>query len=145
MKPFRELSLKEIQEKEMKKIILVTVALLVVVVGLACAAGPEFTQEAGSHTVVAKFERNLSVGNNNVEIAVIDATGGRITDAKVTIDYSMPAMPGMPAVNYKANAALSGDKYTAKVNPSMSGAWNFAIKIMRGGKPSTVKFNVDVQ
>jgi nitrogen fixation protein FixH len=129
----------------MKKIILVTVALLLVVVGLAYAGGPEFTQKAGNYTVAAKFERNPSVGNNNVEIAVTDATGSRITDATVKVDYSMPAMPGMPAMNYKADAALSGQKYTATVNPSMSGAWNFAIKITRGGKTSTVKFNVDVQ
>ena len=129
----------------MKKIIMMTAALLLVVVGLSYAAGPEFTQKAGSYNVTAKFERDPSVGNNNVEIAVTDATGARITDAAVKVEYSMPAMPGMPAVNYKANAELSGDKYTAKVNPPMSGAWNFAIRITRGGKTSTVKFNVDVQ
>ncbi|MGO9379237.1 MAG: FixH family protein [Dissulfurispiraceae bacterium] len=129
----------------MKKIILMMAALLLIVVSLAHAAGPEFTQKAGTYTVATKFERNPSVGNNDVEIAITDATGARITDARVRVDYSMPAMPGMPAVNYKANAVVSGDKYVAKVNPSMSGAWNFAVKITRGGKTSTGKFNVDVQ
>ena len=56
----------------------------------------------------------------------------------------MPAMPGMPAMHYKANAALNGNKYAAKL-VSMSGAWNIAVKITKGGKTSTVKFNIDAQ
>lgn len=137
--------LEKVQEEKVKKIVLATVALVLVIGGLAYASGPEFTQKAGNYTVVAKFDRNPSVGNNNIEIAVADATGARITDAKVIVDYTMPAMPGMPAVNYKATAVVSGDKYAAKLNPSMSGAWNFAVKVTRGGKTSTVRFNVDVQ
>ena len=66
-----------------------------------------------------------------------------MTDAKVRIEYSMPAMPGMPAMNYKADAELKGYEYKAKMNLSMSGAWNVAVKITRGGKTTTVKFNVD--
>jgi hypothetical protein len=31
------------------------------------------------------------------------------------------------------------------VNLSMSGSWNVAVKITKGGKTSTVKFNVDAQ
>jgi hypothetical protein len=54
-------------------------------------------------------------------------------------------MPGMPAMNYKANAVLSGNTYAAKLDFSMSGAWNVTVKITKGGKTSTVKFNVDAQ
>ena len=57
----------------------------------------------------------------------------------------MPAMPGMPAMNYKTNAVLSGNKYMAKLDLSMSGAWNIVVKITNGGKTSTVKFNIDAQ
>jgi len=56
----------------------------------------------------------------------------------------MPAMPGMPAMNYKAKAALSGSRYLANVNFSMSGAWGVNIKITRAGKTQAVKLNVDV-
>ena len=75
----------------------------------------------------------------------MDASGQYVTDATVKVDYSMPAMPGMPAMNYKTDASLSGRKYTAKMNLSMSGSWNIAVKITKGGKTSTVKFNVDAQ
>lgn len=64
-------------------------------------------------------------------------------DAKVKVECSMPAMPGMPAMNYKTDAELKGDVYKAKMNLAMSGSWNIAVKISRGGKITTVKFNVD--
>ena len=56
----------------------------------------------------------------------------------------MPAMPGMPAMSYKADATLQGTQYKAMVNLSMAGAWNVAVKITRAEKPTTVTFNVDV-
>ena len=56
----------------------------------------------------------------------------------------MPAMSGMPAMNYKANADLKGDTYKA-VEPSMSGSWNVAVKISRGGKMETAKYTMDVK
>jgi len=61
----------------------------------------------------------------------------------VKVDYSMPAMPGMPAMNYKTNAALEGNKYAAKLDLSMSGSWSIAVKITKDGQTSTVKFNID--
>ncbi len=83
--------------------------------------------------------------DNNVTVAVKDASGKAVTDAKVFMDYSMPGMPGMPAMNYKATAVLEGSVYKAKLNFSMSGSWNVAVKVMRGGKTSNMKFSVDAQ
>jgi hypothetical protein len=130
----------------MKKIILVTVALLLIAAGAVFAAGLEVKHKAGEYNVSVKFDKNPpTTGANDIEIKITDATGKLVTDAMVKVDYSMPAMPGMPAMNYKANALSSGNKYVAKLDFSMSGAWNCAIKITRGGKTSTVRFNVDVQ
>jgi hypothetical protein len=130
----------------MKKMILLTVALLLIAAGAVFAAGLEVKQKAGEYNVEIKLDKNPPVvGNNNMEIAVKDASGQYVTDAKVKVDYSMPAMPGMPAMNYKTDAVLSGQKYSATMNLSMSGSWNVAVKITKGGKTSTVKFNVDAQ
>jgi hypothetical protein len=52
-------------------------------------------------------------------------------------------MPGMPPMNYKADATLRGNGYKGKMNLSMSGPWNIAVKITRGGERTSVKFNVD--
>jgi len=127
----------------MKKIALVSMVLLLIA-GIAYAKNYEVTKKAGEFTVVASIDKNPPVvGDNNISIVIKDAAGKTVTDAKVKVEYSMPAMPGMPPMHYKADASLSGSSYAAKMNLSMSGSWNIAVKVLRGGKTSTMKFNID--
>jgi hypothetical protein len=113
--------------------------------GLAYAKDYEVVKKAGNYTVHVMMDKNPPVtGQNKMEISIQDATGTDVTDATVAVDYSMPAMPGMPAMNYKAKAEVNGSRYLANVNFSMSGAWNINVKITRAGKIQSVKFNVDV-
>jgi nitrogen fixation protein FixH len=129
----------------LKKIVSVLSAIFLLA-GIAFAGDYQVTKKAGDFDVVVTFDRNPPVvGGNNVTVAIRDSVGKPVTDAKVRVDYSMPAMPGMPAMNYKSEAALNGEVYTAPMDLSMSGAWNVAVKILREGKVSTVKFNVDAQ
>ena len=129
----------------MKKIMAVAVMLLFAA-GVAYAKDYEVTRKAGEYTVEVKIDKNPPVvGDNNVSVEVKDASGKYVTDAKVLIDYGMPAMPGMPAMNYKADGELKGNEYKAKMNLSMSGSWNIAVKISRAGKTSTAKFTVDAK
>jgi hypothetical protein len=103
-------------------------------------------KKAGDYEVEAKIDKNPPVvGDNNITVEIKDATGKYVTDAKVVVDYSMPAMPGMPAMNYKADTELKGNEYKATMNLSMSGPWNIAIKITRSGKTSTAKFSIDAR
>lgn len=128
------------------KTAMMLVLVLLLVAGLAYAKDYEITKKAGEYNVVVKIDKNPPVvGDNNISIGVTDASGHHARDAKVVVDYSMPAMPGMPAMNYKTEAALDGDEYKAKINLSMSGSWNVAVKITRAGKTSTAKFTVDAK
>ena len=127
----------------MKKIAVFTLILLFVA-GIAYAKDYEVKKKAGDYNVAVKIDNNPPVvGDNNIEVEIKDASGKYVTDAKVKVEYSMPAMPGMPAMNYKTSAELKGYEYKAKMNLSMAGSWNIAVKITRGGKTTTVKFNVD--
>lgn len=129
----------------MKKLILIA-SILMLIAGIAYAKDYEVKKKTGEYEVEVKIDRNPPVvGDNNITVEIKDATRKYVTDAKVVIDYSMPAMPGMPPMNYKADAELKGNEYKAKMNLSMSGPWNIAVKIIRGGKTATVKFNVDVR
>ena len=129
----------------MKRLVL-TVTVFFLVAGFAMAGDYEVTRKAGDFNVVVKIDKNPPVmGDNNLSLAVKDAKGAAVSDAKVTVDYSMPAMPGMPAMNYKASTALKGMEYKTKVNFSMSGSWNMVVRINRGGKTVQTKFNVDVR
>ena len=127
----------------MKRLTVVTLILLLIA-GIAYAKDYEVKKKAGEYDVVVKIDKNPPVvGDNNIEIEIKDASGKYVTDAKVKVEYSMPAMPGMPAMNYKTDTELKGYEYKAKMNLSMSGAWNVVVKITRGGKTTSVKFNVD--
>jgi len=124
----------------------IVVLLLFLVAGIAYAKDYEVKKKAGEYDVEVKIDRNPPVvGDNNVKIEIKDSSGKYVTDAKVVVDYGMPAMPGMPAMNYKTDAELKGDEYKAKMNLSMSGSWNIAVKITRAGKTSTMKFTVDAK
>ncbi len=127
----------------MKRLAVFTLSLLLIA-GIAYAKGYEVEKKVGEYDVEVKIDKNPPVvGDNNIEIGIKDASGKYVTDAKVKVEYSMPAMPGMPAMNYKTDTELKGDEYKAKINLSMSGSWNVAVKITRSGKTVTMKFNVD--
>lgn len=129
----------------MKKPMLLIVAVLLIA-GVAYAKNYEVKKKAGDYDVEIVIDKNPPVvGDNNISIEIKDASGKYVTDAKVTVAYSMPPMPGMPPMNYKAGADLKGDAYKAKMNLSMSGPWNVAIKIIRDGKTTTAKFNIDAR
>jgi hypothetical protein len=132
------------EEDRMKKIVAITLILLLTA-GLAMAKPYEISRKAGSYSVDVKMDKNPPVvGPNNIEIAVKDAAGKIVTDAKVLVDYGMAAMPGMPAMFYKADAQLKGNNYTAMLNISMKGPWQITIKITHQGKAVSTKFTFDV-
>jgi hypothetical protein len=119
--------------------------ILLLAAGLVYAKDYTVMKKAGSYTVEVKLDKNPPItGPNKMEISIKDDKGGNVTDAMVVVEYVMPAMPGMPAMNYKAKTELSGSRYLANVNFSMSGAWAVNIKITRAGKTQAVKLNVDV-
>lgn len=128
------------------KKLLAIVLIVLFVAGFAFAKDYEVAKKAGDLDVLVKIDRNPPiVGNNNVTVTAKDAKGTAVADAKVVVEYSMPAMPGMPPMNYKTNAVPKGSEYKAVMNLSMSGPWNIAVKLTKGGKTSVVKFNIDVQ
>lgn len=131
------------KEKIMKRITVISIIMLLIT-SIAYAKNYEVTKKAGDFTVAATIDKNPPiVGDNNVTIEIKDATGKAVIDARVKVEYSMPAMPGMPAMNYKADAVLKGNGYQARMDISMAGSWNVAVKIMRGGKTATMRFSVD--
>ncbi len=129
----------------MKRLVL-AVMMMLLAAGAAWAKDFEVTKKAGDLSVVVKIDKNPPVsGENNLSVVIKDKGGVEVKDARVAVEYSMPAMPGMPAMNYKTDTELKGGEYKAKINFSMSGAWGVIIKINRGGKTTQAKFNVDVR
>ena len=114
--------------------------------GVAVANEYKTTSKAGDFEVALTLDKNPPVvGKNNATIAIKDQSGQPVTDAAVRVEYGMPAMPGMPAMNYKSDAVQSGGAYQAPLSMSMAGPWFINAKILKDKKVSTAKFNVDVQ
>jgi len=129
----------------MRNLLLIGMAVLLSA-GVVFAKDYEVKKKAGEFDVVVTIDKNPPVtGDNNVTISIKDAGGKVVKDAKVVVDYSMPAMPGMPAMNYKADAVQKGDEYKAVMNLSMAGPWNIMVKISAGGKSGNMKFTVDAK
>jgi hypothetical protein len=129
----------------MKKLLTIGFVLLLSA-GVVLAKDYEVKKKAGDFDVVVTIDKNPPVtGDNGVTVTVKDANGKLVKDAKVVVDYSMPAMPGMPAMNYKADAVQKGDSYVATMNLSMAGPWNIMVKISAGGKSVSMKFTVDAK
>lgn len=129
----------------MKRVVL-AIMLVLLVAGTAAAKDYEVTKKAGDYNVLVKIDKNPPVtGDNNLSIAVKDGMGMEIKDAKVAVEYSMAAMPGMPAVKIKTDTELKGSEYKAKLNFSAAGGWSIAVIINRGDKKAQAKFNIDVR
>ncbi|HAM50028.1 MAG TPA: hypothetical protein DCP92_04800 [Nitrospiraceae bacterium] len=119
---------------------------MLLVAGVVYAKDYEVSKKAGDCDVFVQIDKNPPVvGDNNVSVEITDASGHNVKDAKVIVEYSMPAMPGMPPMNYKVNAELKGEQYKTTINPSMAGSWNVSVKIVRAGKTSVAKFIVDAK
>jgi hypothetical protein len=129
----------------MKRLAIFAVALLLIA-GVVYAKDYEVTKKAGDYNVLIKIDKNPPIaGENNLEIAITDASGKAITDAKVVVNNSMAAMAGMPAISYKVDAELKGNVYKAKINYSMSGSWNNEVRVTREGKTVSARFTVDAK
>lgn len=130
----------------MAKRILAVFMVMALWAGVAYAKDLEVKKAAGDNTVVVKMEKNPPiVGDNKITVEIVDKMGKYVKDAKVTVNANMPAMPGMPAMNYDSALALKDNTYVGVTSLSMSGSWNITAKIAQGGKNYSVKFTVDAR
>ncbi|MGO9613486.1 MAG: FixH family protein [Dissulfurispiraceae bacterium] len=127
------------------RFVLMTLILLLAAVS-SYAASYEVKKEVGGYIVVMKIDRNPPIaGDNNVSIEVTDAKTLCACQANVAIEYSRPAMPGMPPLHYTAQTEFKRGRHIGKVSLSMAGSWNIAVKITSGDKTWTMNFPVDVE
>jgi hypothetical protein len=133
------------QSMNINRILLLTV-LLLVATSIGPAMGYEVKKEVDGYNIVMKIDRNPPVaGDNHISIEVADTSGRCICDADVAIEYSRPAMAGMPPMDYKATTRLRRGRYVGTISLPVAGAWNIAVKIVRGSEHWITSFTVDVE
>ena len=111
-----------------------TIALVGIMVlffyGTAClGAGFETAGKAGAYTVRATFDKaEPARGENKLEISITDAGSRPVRNLHVSVEYSMPSMPGRPPMmSYKTVAKLTEDKYVAYLDFTMKGNWKVIV------------------
>jgi nitrogen fixation protein FixH len=128
--------------KRMKKIA-VSIIILLLTAGFAYAKNYELTKKTGDYTIKLSMDKSPSMGKNNVTIDIKDTQGKAVNSQSVVVSYSMPAMPGMPPMNYKTKAVQKNGAYKATLEICMAGPWTIEVKF-NAGSTRTAKFNIDV-
>lgn len=123
----------------------VVMAILIVSVGLSW--GYEAQKASGGLNIVLSTRSHpLAGGDNALTVKVKDASGRAVTDAKVTIRFYMPPMPGMAPMSSTIQARPEGDAYPFTANVVMAGTWKAEVSVARPDKaPVTVTFNLDAR
>jgi hypothetical protein len=90
-------------------------------------------------------EKPLTPGMNHIQLKLFKGTQP-LSDAKVAVKFFMPAMPGMPYMEYKTHAKPLGDGlYEATFNASMGGTWQVHIFVTtQEGKKYRLKSSVNL-
>jgi hypothetical protein len=119
--------------------------ILLLSAGLVFGKAYDVTRKAGDYSIELSMDKSAAKGKNDTEVTVKDAGGLYVSDAKVSVNYSMPAMSGMPAMNYNAGAELHGNTYRAVLDIPMPGSWTLTVKVTRSGKTVSARFTVDAR
>jgi hypothetical protein len=105
------------------------------------AAGATRSKPAPAPTVLFALRTQPAPprnGKNDFEVTVKDADGKPITDAEVSLEFSMPAMTSMKAPEVKLTSAGNGS-YKGSATLGMAGDWDVAVKASRNGQQLDVK------
>ena len=128
----------------MKKLL---VAIFAVLLGLNAAFAAEALSKkgmAGNLEVEYSTLKPISQGMNLIKVKVMEGAK-EVKDAKVSIIASMPAMPGMHAMEEKVDAKYTNGAYEANVVFSMNGTWQISIVVETAdGKKQRLKSSVNL-
>jgi len=126
----------------MKKAALFTV-IFILMAGIAHAKEFEVMDKVDGYHLEFKVD-DLRVGANDIEIKIRDESDNYITDAKVTVMYSMPEGVDLYPMFYKSVMELKGKEYKGTIKIPMSGSWDTRVIIRRAGEKISMSFDMDV-
>jgi len=124
----------------MKKLIFIIAILAISAFTFACSSGTDSGATGGGKTVKTGTVNNLTVtlatsdgtiknGANNFTLVFTDASGKPVEVGAASVNFFMPSMGSMAAMNNAATLTTSGKPgvYNGKVNLQMGGEWQVQI------------------
>jgi len=127
----------------MKKLLIIIATLLLTTSVVQAAA---FDKDLKFRTTKIHLSSDKPIGTGyNTFILELKQNGKVPQGAKVDVKAFMPAMPGMPAMESKAQGkSLGNGKYEVKLNIAMTGTWQIHIFITpTEGKRTRVKTSIN--
>lgn len=116
------------------------------ILGAAILQSAAFEKEASSATtkLVISSDKPLGEGSNTLHLILLQKEEP-LERAQVSVRVFMPAMPGMPAMESRAEAEEVGKgRYELNVNFPMRGTWQMHIFISpSSGKKMRLKTSLD--
>jgi hypothetical protein len=110
------------------------------IVAVACGGG---TSESGTQTATGDVQVTLTtepdpptMGETTFE-ATVTAGAQPVTDADVSVELFMPAMPEMKMAEMRSSVPLThegGGRYRGAGNVMMAGRWEATVRVRRGAQ-----------
>jgi hypothetical protein len=131
----------------MQRLIVMTVLITGAWVVGACSGAPDDTTQPID--IALRYQPDPpTMGDNTFDVEVKRGITP-VTDATVSLELYMAAMPDMKMPEMRTNVQLSqvehdgGGRYRGKGNIAMAGTWDATVKVMRGGQEvGSRKFSV---
>lgn len=131
----------------MQRFIVMTVVIIGAFVVSACNSAREDTTQPVDINLTYQPDPP-TMGENTFDVEVKRGTTP-ITDATVSLELFMAAMPAMKMPEMRTNVALThanGGHYRGKGNVAMAGTWDATVKVSRGGQElANRKFTVSAK
>ena len=141
----------------MKKLIIILTLLSISILIVACGSGGGNSATSGK-TVKTGTVNNLTVtlatadgvirnGANDFTLSFTDASGKTVDVGAASVNFFMPAMGTMPAMNDAATLTTSGTPgvYNGKVKLEMAGEWQMQVAFEGGAGKGKTSFPIMAQ
>jgi len=124
----------------MRKSVMSGIAMVAAVLAVAGCGGqgePAGDTSGGLEITFHSDPEPPTPGDNGFIVTVRDAEGQPVTDAHVSVEFVMPAMPemDMPEMRGRTDLAHEGDgRYGGRGDVMMAGGWEVTITVSRDGR-----------
>jgi len=118
--------------------------MMVLVMSLWSAEAFKGQAKGRGYHAIYTAQKPLVVGHNTWQIR-IEKGNMKVQKAAVQVKVFMPAMPGMPYMEYVADAKeIEKGIYEVELNFSMGGTWQVHVLVEEEGKKSRLKGSINL-
>lgn len=113
------------------------IVLVAVVLVTPIWAGTQATSRPAVNITLTSKPTPPMTGSNTFEVTLKDASGSPVSDADVSLQFYMAAMPAMKMPEMKNTVPLKHVKdgvYSGAGSVMMAGSWDVTVSVKRGGK-----------